>query len=356
MSLSIQQRRKLKTTGLLILTGILLGPVFTVFSNEFTSAYPYINAIIIGFSVALLVALLELYVFTGGVRKLKFISILTLRTGLYLILITLIIFLILAMARATRYDMSFSEVLESEEFQQFVYEGHFSIIIVYTLTIAFTVNFTRQMSRKMGQGVLLSFITGRYYRPVQQERIFMFMRIRHSDRIMQKLGHVKSYKFLNDFIYDITEPILVHRGVIYQYVDDEIVVSWDMKYGLKNVQCIRTFFEAKRTIYENRESYYNQYGVVPQLQAGFHCGPVIIGEIGDIKSEIAFYGDIMNTTSRILAQCTVLNKEILISAHLMNRLSLPVIYESEACGNIHLKGKEKPLELYTVKEAKVEYI
>ena len=356
MSLTIQQSRKLKTAGSFILAGVVLGPVFTVFSDGFTSPVPYINAVVIGFSVALLVAILELYVFTGGMRKLKFITVLALRTGLYLVLITIIIFMITVLSRAIRYDVSFAEVLQSEEFQHFVYKGHFSTIIVYTLAIAFTVNFTRQMSRKMGQGVLLSFITGKYYRPVQEERIFMFMRIRHSDRIMQKLGHLKSYKFLNDFIYDITEPVLVHRGEIYQYVDDEIVVSWDMKHGLKNAQCIRTFFEAKRTIYENREHYYNQYGLVPQLQAGFHCGRVVIGEIGDIKSEIAFYGDIMNTTSRVLAQCNVLNHEILIAAHLMYRLHLPVIYESEACGHIQLKGKEKPLELHTVKEAKVQYL
>lgn len=356
MSLTIQQRRKLKTAGILIVAGMLLGPVFTVFSDGFTSIFPYINAVIIGFSIALLVTILELYVFTGGMRKLKFITILALRTGLYLVLITIIIFLIVVLFRALRYDISFSEVLQSEEFQHFVYEGNFSLIIVYTLAIAFTVNFTRQISRKMGQGVLLSFITGKYYHPVQQERIFMFMRIRHSDRIMQKLGHVKSYKFLNDFIYDITEPILVHRGEIYQYVDDEIVVSWDMKHGLKKAQCIRSFFEAKRAIYENRESYYNLYGLVPQLQAGFHCGRVVIGEIGDIKSEIAFYGDIMNTTSRILAQCTVLNHEILIAAHLMYKLNLPIIYESEVYEDIQLKGKEKPLELHTVKEAKVQYI
>lgn len=356
MTLTIQQRRKLRTTGLLIIGGIVLGPVFTVFSDGFTAIFPYINAVIIGFSVALLVALLELYVFTKRIRKLTFLTILLLRTGLYMVCITIITFLILVFARTIRYNMSFSAVLKSEEFQRFMYEGHFIIIIVYILAIAFTVNFTRQMSRKMGQGVLLSFITGKYYRPIQQERIFMFMHIMHSDHIMQKLGHTQSYQFLNDFIYDVTEPILVHRGVIYQYVDDEIVVSWDMKHGLKNAHCIRTFFAAKRAIYENREHYYNQYGLVPQLQAGFHCGPVIIGEIGDIKSEIAFYGDIMNTTSRIVAQCTSLNKTLLISVHLMSKLTLPAIYESEACGHIQLKGKEKPMELHTVEEAKVQYI
>jgi adenylate cyclase len=164
------------------------------------------------------------------------------------------------------------------------------------------------------------------------------------------------HKFLNDFIFDITAPILAHRGIIYQYVDDEIVVSWDVKQGFKNAHCIRTFFEAKSIIHENRESYYNKYRLVPQLHASFHCGHVIIGEIGDVKSEIAFYGDTMNTTSRILAQCIVLNKEILISTHLMYRLDLPPIFENEACGNIQLKGKEKPLELYTVKQAKLQYL
>ena len=62
----------------------------------------------------------------------------------------------------------------------------------------------------------------------------------------------------------------------------------------------------------------------------------------------------MNTTSRILDQCMDLKKELLLSAHLMLRLDLPIIYKSHECGKINLKGKESSLELFTIEEAEIK--
>ena len=58
--------------------------------------------------------------------------------------------------------------------------------------------------------------------------------------------------------------------MIYQYVDDEIVVSWNIKNGLKDANCIRTFFDAKNIINELREKYYVKYNLVPKFEASFH--------------------------------------------------------------------------------------
>jgi hypothetical protein len=52
----------------------------------------------------------------------------------------------------------------------------------------------------------------------------------------------------------------------------------------------------------------------------------------------------------MLTQCEGMKKGILVSAQLMNRLELPVIYTSETCGEAILKGKRKPLGVFTIKE------
>jgi len=350
MALTIRQSRRLRTSGLLISAGIVLALIYTLLSDGLSELFPYINAVIIGFLLALLISYVEQYVFTGSFRRLKFLTSMFIRTVVYLSLIPLIIFLVLVLARMARDDRNFYEVWASEEFQYYLFEQDFLVGIVYALAIAFTVNFILQMSRKMGQGVLWSFITGRYYKPVQKEFIFMFLRIKHSDQIAKKIGRLKFHKFLNDFIFDITETILVHQGQIHQYVEDEIVVFWNVKNGLNNANCIRTFFDAKKCLHEQREKYYLKYEVVPQIQAAYHCGQVVQGEIGAVKSEISFYGDVMNTSSRILDHCTELDKELLLSAHLMYRMELPAIYESVVCGKIELKGKSKPLELFSIEE------
>ena len=47
----------------------------------------------------------------------------------------------------------------------------------------------------------------------------------------------------------------------------------------------------------------NNFGLLPEFKAGFHLGKVTTGEIGVIKKEIIFTGDVLNTTARIQGLC-----------------------------------------------------
>ena len=53
---------------------------------------------------------------------------------------------------------------------------------------------------------------------------------------------------------------------------------------------------------KSRTAWYNQkFGVNPDFKAGIHLGEVTTGEIGALKKEIIFTGDVLNTTARIQA-------------------------------------------------------
>jgi adenylate cyclase len=96
--------------------------------------------------------------------------------------------------------------------------------------------------------------------------------------------------------------------------------------------------------------YYNEkYGVVPEFKAGLHYGYVMAGEIGVVKREIAFSGDVLNTTSRIQSKCNELGVNILLSKFLLDKLNLrPDTFTPKLMGDIVLRGKEQSLSLYTV--------
>lgn len=353
MGLSIHQSRKLETAGVITLSGVIMALLYVVLADGFGSIFPYINATLCALLVALLVSFLELGVFAGSIRRWKFSKLLLLRTLLYAFCIPFIIFSVLLIARTFRYGISLTEVVYSEEFRHYLFHKDFNIVIAYTLALAFVVSFTYQMSRKMGQGVLWSTITGKYHHALELERIFLFMHIRGSARIIRNIGLLKYHRLLNDLAYDISPSLLVYKGVIYQYVEDELVVSWNYRQGLYNANCLRAFFDAREQIRMRREKYFQLYGFVPQFRAAFHCGKVIRGEVGDIKSELAFYGDVMNTTSRILGQADQLEKSVLVSAQLMEKLQLPPLYGAESCGKVLLKGKEEATELWCVEEAEL---
>jgi adenylate cyclase len=81
----------------------------------------------------------------------------------------------------------------------------------------FLVSFTQFMLRvrdKFGPGILWKFITGKYYHPRQEERIFMFLDLRSSTTIAKKMNSKKFFGLLKEIYSDITEPILNSQGEI----------------------------------------------------------------------------------------------------------------------------------------------
>ena len=91
------------------------------------------------------------------------------------------------------------------------------------------------------------------------------------------------------------------------------------------------------------------YGLVPEFTAGYHCGNVIVGEIGDVKSQIVFNGEILYTTSAIEKKCRELQSTMLVSENLIKRISLPAIYDMTQLGELMTEDEEKII-LYEVTE------
>lgn len=199
-----------------------------------------------------------------------------------------------------------------------------------------------------GPGNFRNLILGKYFHPRTEQRIFMFLDIRSSTTIAEQLGDYQFFNFIHDFINDATDAILYTRGEIYQYIGDEIVISWTIKNGISDANCIQCFFAIQKAINESKDYYLNKYGILPEFKAGLHYGKVISGEIGTIKKEIAFSGDVLNTASRIQSECNKHQVNLLISDALLGLLPLTAEYEVNSIGNIQLRGKSEGIRLSTV--------
>jgi adenylate cyclase len=142
--------------------------------------------------------------------------------------------------------------------------------------------------------------------------------------------------------------VIDYEGEIYQYAGDEIIVSWNLKNGLENNNCIRCFFAMKASLNGQAGKYEETFGVLPRFKAGFHYGKVTTGEIGVLKKEIIFTGDVLNTTARIQGLCNQFNVDILISNDLIKKLDLSPLYQITALGENKLRGRDETMELFTV--------
>ena len=223
--------------------------------------------------------------------------------------------------------------------------------VIFWTIVAMLTMIVLQVNEKYGQGVFLDLLRGRYHRPKVETRIFMFLDIRSSTAMAERLGHVKWFEFLNDFFNDITEPIIDTKGKIYQYVGDEIIIYWDIWDGLEENNCIQCFFEIKNRIASLEEKYKIKYNVSPRFKAAIHCGDVTTGEIGKIKKDIIFTGDVLNTTARIQELCNVYNVELLVSQEVMDRITTSLQMDVKPVGYIELRGKQTPVSIFAVSEA-----
>lgn len=202
---------------------------------------------------------------------------------------------------------------------------------------------------KYGPGVFRKFLLGKYFRPQREERVFMFLDLRSSTTIAEKLGEEQYFNFLKDVFETATPGILKYRGEIYQYVGDEIVISWELESGIKNTNCIKCFFDIQSILRKKKDYFLEVYGVEPIFKAGLHYGHVMAGEVGVVKREIAFSGDVLNTTARIQNKCNELGVDILTSKQLIERLNITDgMFSPKEMGKIELRGKKELVSLFTI--------
>ncbi|HVI43708.1 MAG TPA: adenylate/guanylate cyclase domain-containing protein [Chitinophaga sp.] len=206
-----------------------------------------------------------------------------------------------------------------------------------------------QVNNKFGQGNFWNIITGKYNTPREERRIFMFLDLNASTTLAEKLGDKKYHEMLKDFFTDITNPILNNHGEIYQYVGDEVVIAWKYDDGIAGSKCVKCFFDIKLHIEGLKDKYLKQYGTVPSFKAGLHCGQVVAGEVGIIKRDITYSGDVLNTTSRIQSMCKELNEEVIASADLIASIHPDSRYVTQKLGSIRLRGKEKEMQLVSLR-------
>jgi len=266
----------------------------------------------------------------------------------YLAIIILFLLIVLVIANAAQLRTSIFNKQVWDYARAFFFSYAFLSVALYMAAIIIVSQFYTEVSENIGLGVLNNFLTGRYHSPKEESRIFMFLDMKSSTSIAERLGHIRYFEILREYYSDLSDCILKYSGEVYQYVGDEVVVSWTPKKGLHNNNCIHCFFEIKSTIAKQAGKYNEKFGLLPEFKAGFHFGKVTTGEIGTIKKEIIFTGDTLNAASRIQGLCNAYQVDILISDDLRKRLKLDSSFQMQPLGENELRGRGERVGIFTV--------
>ena len=292
----------------------------------------------VGIAIAMPLALLEESQFDEWTRRLPFSAAIAVKSLTY-------VGSLLTVFMASGWVFGTLQGLQWEDFLVSLAEPDYYMQAAVGWALYVIVVFFRKVNRLLGPGQLTRYVLGRYHSPRREDRIFMFLDLKASTALAEQLGPEKYYQLVNDFFRDISGPVLDRAGEIYEYVGDEAVLTWKEEHGIRDANCIRVFFDIDATIERKRQGYLDRFGVVPEFKAGVHVGEVMTAEIGDLKRGLVFNGDVLNTGARIEGECSRLGKRLLLSAPLVDRLTLPDEWQSERVGPVALRGKAEPLEL-----------
>jgi adenylate cyclase len=226
-----------------------------------------------------------------------------------------------------------------------------SVDVLFSLAISFVFVFMLEVNSLLGQNVLLNFVTGRYYRPRLEERVFLFIDLEGSTGLAERLGPLAFHRLLNPFVLDLTDLIVAARGEIHSYVGDELIAAWTLEDGKPPARCVAACFAALDRLAEGAPDYRREFGAAVNFRAGLHCGPVVAGEMGSVKKEIVFLGDTVNTAARIQELCRKTGDRVIASADLIDRLELPPGVAKRSLGDLRLRGKGAHLALYALTKA-----
>lgn len=224
----------------------------------------------------------------------------------------------------------------------------FWVVIIYINLAALVFSFIQIANNKFGKGVFLKMLFGKYKEPKEEKRIFMFLDLKSSTAIAEELGHLKYSQLIQDCFYDLNEVVPDYDAEIYQYVGDEAVLSWPYEKGLSNHNCVKLFFAFRRKLLDKKEYYMDKYNSSPEFKAGLHGGVLMVAEVGVVKKEVAYHGDVINTSARIQAECNKHKVPILISEKLLKDLNMDNLLTTKYLGDVLLKGKQKKVNIHTV--------
>ncbi len=219
----------------------------------------------------------------------------------------------------------------------------------FNLVIVF-LNIEQYVRKIFGPGVMMNIILGKYYKPRNEERIFMFVDLVSSTTYAEKLGSLKFIGLIQDCFHDVSSIVEKYDAEIYQYVGDQVILTWTAERGRWKNNAFNSFFAFVDLLDRKSDYYSRKYDILPKFKAGIHFGIASVGEVGEIKKEIAFLGDAVNISARLLGVCNQYKAEFLASGEMVKLAANSNTLKFEFLDEVVLKGKQSPTKIYNVKK------
>jgi len=156
-------------------------------------------------------------------------------------------------------------------------------------------------------------------------------------------------EILNEYFSEAVENIVQYKGYIDKFIGDCIMAVWGVPMmpekddAIKAVSCAITIQSlvrsTKRKFFRKSNASHLRIGI------GVNTGPLVAGNLGSIqRMDYSVIGDTVNLAARLEGVAGA--DEVIISQATRDRLG--DVFTLEKRDSIHVKGKEKPIQIYNV--------
>jgi class 3 adenylate cyclase len=222
-------------------------------------------------------------------------------------------------------------------------------IVAIGLGLSLLLGMVTETGRLIGGPLLTSVVLGTYHRPVRRQLIVMFLDLADSTRLAEALGELRVHDLITRFFFDIDEPIRAFGGAVHAYVGDEVIVSWPVSGDpARNGRCVGCFLAIERKIARLEGAYEAEFELAPRFRAGLHAGPVIVSECGDVKRQLAYFGDTMNVAARLCEYCKAIDRRLVVSGDALRLMTIQpgLVIGGGTC--IAVRGRQERVEVHVI--------
>jgi len=329
--------RKLQILAVVVALGAISGVAFNL-SQGRTLPSAMVVGMTYGLAMSLALGVIELFILDGLLRTwlsdLSFTVNLIMRSAIYAAVIAVIQWAPIGEIVAG---------LPREVSRKTFWAG-----FAYSAVLSVAINLGLGISNIVGYRTFLNFITGRYHAPVEEDRFVLFVDIAGSTGLAERLGGLGIHRLLDRTFRLLTLAVSDYRGEVLNYVGDEVIVTWREQSGTIDCRPLRCFVAMRDELVQASDQLEREFGVVPRIRGSLHFGPVIVGEIGDLKRAIVFNGDVMNTTARLEELSRGVDGGFLASRAAMERFSSTPPFAVCNLGRLPIRGRADGIDVFGI--------
>ncbi len=287
-----------------------------------------VELLIFTVAISLIWVVLNVFGITSGVVLATFISALTAFSGLYLIKNGLLI------------DVTWTLIAE-----------------ILTGTTAFYINYRTQFKlRQLIKKQFEHYLDPRQVKQLQNNPellklggekrycTFLFTDVRGFTAMSETMSPEKVTLIMNKALTIQQKVVQKHGGMVDKYIGDAMMAIFNAPLDLENHahKAILAAVEMQQLIKEE--------GIGIEIGVGLNTGDAVIGNMGsDTRFDYTAIGDAVNTAARMESSCKEVGEDIVITENTASQTQM----ELKPLKPIKVKGKEKPINIYTVNNHEV---